>query len=266
MRIRLISILISVMLVLSLASTAMADKGTSTMTAETTAVVNKPDPDDRLNLRTKPSEDTPTLGKYYNGIFLDVLSDKKDGWVKVRIFLLEGYMMAKFLVAPDQIPIGAATIPALKIKNTGGTGLNLRKTQSMNSASLGLYKNGQTVLVFGLSETWCHVQTEDGNVGFMLREQLSPVLEYQKDSTATAAGRTAKVNNPNPDERPNLRTAPSADAPTLGKYYNGTYVEVLGTAMNGWMKVRFGNLTGYMLAVYLDDESVFVNTIYHLTP
>ena len=91
-------------------------------------------------------------------------------------------MMAKFLVYPEQLEVGSSTVPSVKINNIGGTGLNLRKAQSTDSSSLGLYSNESTVRVFGVSETWCHVQTEDGNVGFMLRKQLSPVLEYQKSS------------------------------------------------------------------------------------
>lgn len=251
MNARRILSLVSVMLVLSLASIAMADQGTSMMASGTVAVVNNPDSSDRLNLRTEPNENAPTLGKYYNGTYLDVLSDEKDGWVKVRIFELEGYMMAKFLVYPEQLEIGASTVPTVTIDNAGGTGLNLRKEQSLNSASLGLYGNGATVRVFGVSQTWCHVQTEDGKVGFMLRERLSPVLEYQKSSDAVQISRSATVDNPNSIDRLNLRTQPSQDAPTLGKYYSGTVVEVLENDQNGWTKVRCYNLEGYMMTKYL---------------
>lgn len=89
------------------------------------------------------------------------------------------------------------------------------------------------------------MQTEDGNVGFMLREQLSPVLEYQKSSNS------AVVNNPNSIGRLNLRTKPSQEAPSLGKYYSGTSVEVLSGDENGWTKVRFHTLEGYMMTKYL---------------
>ena len=154
-------------------------------------------------------------------------------------------MMAKFLVYPEQLEVGSSTVPSVKINNIGGTGLNLRKAQSTDSSSLGLYSNESTVRVFGVSETWCHVQTEDGNVGFMLREQLSPVLEYQKSSNS------AVVNNPNSIGRLNLRTKPSQEAPSLGKYYSGTSVEVLSGDENGWTKVRFHTLEGYMMTKYL---------------
>ncbi|MDO5300506.1 MAG: SH3 domain-containing protein [Clostridia bacterium] len=260
MRIRMLSILVSIMLVLAFASAASAENGASMITAGTIVVVNNPDSSDRLNLRTEPSQSAPTLGKYYNGTYPEALSDEKDGWVKVRIFGLEGYMMTEYLVYPDQLQAGAATVPTVKIRNSGGSGLNLRKAQSTNSSSLGLYQNGSTVRVFGVSETWCHVQTEDGNVGFMLRERLSPVPEYQKSGNANThtntgssqpGGSSAVVDNPNSIDRLNLRTEPSQSAPTLGKYYSGTTVEVLGGDQNGWTKVRIDTLEGYMMTKYL---------------
>lgn len=184
MRTRILPLLITMLFALSLASNAAANEN-SKMTPGTIAVVNNPDSNDRLNLRTNPSPDAPTLGKYYNGTYLEVLSNEKNGWVKVSIFDLEGYMMAKFLVYPEQLEVGSSTVPSVKINNIGGTGLNLRKAQSTDSSSLGLYSNESTVRVFGVSETWCHVQTEDGNVGFMLREQLSPVLDLRMSETAS---------------------------------------------------------------------------------
>ena len=244
MRTRILPLLITMLFALSLASNAAANEN-SKMTPGTIAVVNNPDSNDRLNLRTNPSPDAPTLGKYYNGTYLEVLSNEKNGWVKVSIFDLEGYMMAKFLVYPEQLEVGSSTVPSVKINNIGGTGLNLRKAQSTDSSSLGLYSNESTVRVFGVSETWCHVQTEDGNVGFMLRKQLSPVLEYQKSSNS------AVVNNPNSIDRLNLRTKPSQEAPSLGKYYSGTSVEVLSGDENGWTKVRLHTLEGYMMTKYL---------------
>lgn len=247
------------------ASTAVA--------AERTAIVHNPDSTDRLNLRTEPNEDSPTLGKYYNGVNVEVLSDVSNGRVKVRFYNLEGYMKADFLeYGLDQVPIASA-MPSVKIKNTGSTGLNLRKTQSMDSSSLGLYKNGSTVLVYGVNESWCHVETSDGKVGFMLRDQLSSLLEFQKSGSASGNGTSnnandvwlgpvgshqvaewtltlndylAVVNNPNSAERLHLRVGPNEDADSLGKYYNGVRVYIDGQPEGDWLPVSVGNLSGYM--------------------
>ena len=78
MRTRILPLLITMLFALSLASNAAANEN-SKMTPGTIAVVNNPDSNDRLNLRTNPSPDAPTLGKYYNGTYLEVLSNEKNG-------------------------------------------------------------------------------------------------------------------------------------------------------------------------------------------
>ena len=145
-------------------------------------MVNNPNPDDRLNLRTAPNADAPTLGKYYNGVNVELLGSEKNGWIKVRFGNLTGYMLAKFLKTDYSSNLVDSVLPFYTINNTAGTGSNLRESQSTKSKSLGFYANGETGWVYGVGETWCHVQAPDGKVGFMLRESLSPVLEFDKGS------------------------------------------------------------------------------------
>ncbi|MEG0049955.1 MAG: SH3 domain-containing protein [Clostridia bacterium] len=60
----------------------------------------------------------------------------------------------------------------------------------------------------------------------------------------------AVVSNPNPEDRLHLRTQPQKDAPSLGKYYNGTAVRVLGE--NGdWLHVSVYGAEGWMMKRYL---------------
>ena len=62
----------------------------------------------------------------------------------------------------------------------------------------------------------------------------------------------AVVNNPNPQDRLNLRTKPSKSAESYGKFYNGTPVRVLQTS-GDWCQVQIGEngLTGWMVRQYL---------------
>ena len=151
-----------------------------TDTTQIMATVNNPDPTDRLNLRTKPSKQAPTLGKYYNGTTIEVLGEEEEGWVKVRFGNLEGYMQGDYLAYGEKRWQVKFPITEVKIENKGGKGLNLRQNQSIKSNSLGFYKNGEMVYVYGVEKTWCHVQTSDGKMGFMLRKHLSPLLGFVK--------------------------------------------------------------------------------------
>ena len=171
----------------SLSPVPVFDKGAGSSgdagsSGTTTAIVNNPDPDDRLNLRTEPSVEAPTLGKYYNGLDVTLLSPEENGWYKVGIGTLTGYMQAKFLETdPDKMwMVQGVSIP-FRVNNASGTGLNLRELQSTKSKSLGFYKNGEIGYLLGVGETWCHVLIGADEVGFMLRESLSPVPVFDEE-------------------------------------------------------------------------------------
>jgi len=66
------------------------------------AVVNNPNPVDRLNLREKQTASSGSLGKYYNGTPVRVISRGKE-WTQVDILGVRGYMMTKYLAFGDQM-------------------------------------------------------------------------------------------------------------------------------------------------------------------
>lgn len=69
------------------------------------AVVCNPDPADRLHLRTKPSREANSLGKFWNGTPVRVLGER-DGWCQVEIGTdgrLTGWMLKKYLVTGEKM-------------------------------------------------------------------------------------------------------------------------------------------------------------------
>ena len=69
------------------------------------AVICNPNPNDRLHLRTKPSREANSLGKFWNGTPVRVL-DERDGWCQVEIGTdgrLIGWMMKKYLVTGSRM-------------------------------------------------------------------------------------------------------------------------------------------------------------------
>ena len=63
----------------------------------------------------------------------------------------------------------------------------------------------------------------------------------------------AKVNNPNPADRLHLRVKPDRDSTSLGKFYNGTPVQVIREE-GDWCQVMIGTdgrLVGWMMKKYL---------------
>lgn len=62
--------------------------------------------------------------------------------------------------------------------------------------------------------------------------------------------RWAMPNNGDPEDRLHLREKPDKGSRSLGKFYNGTPVEVLEKGSE-WTRVKIGNITGYMMTKYL---------------
>ncbi len=137
-----------------------------------TAIVNNPNPADRLNLRKKPSAVADTLGKYYNGVEVAILADAGNGWAQVSIGGRTGYMMTRYLSMGGKPGDVKSAMPVLTVKNPKPTDwLNLRATPSTAGKVLGKYYNGQRVTVLGVCGTWYHVSV-DGIMGFMLTQYV----------------------------------------------------------------------------------------------
>ena len=80
------------------------------------AVVNNPDPADRLHLRNKPDRSSSSQGKLYNGTPLRVLGSK-DGWTQVQLGMgasaRTGWMMTKYLAFGERMDAVASAWPDL---------------------------------------------------------------------------------------------------------------------------------------------------------
>jgi uncharacterized protein YgiM (DUF1202 family) len=270
---RLLSILLVLMM---LVPAALADEGTTTY-----AVISHPSAN-YITLRETPSDSATSLGKFYNGTYVSIVSYYDTTWAEISVNPdsdqpYTGYVKRAFLQTDYINNAVKSTAPAMTLQNSQGKGVLLRSTPTFMSDSsnvLGLYGNGTQILVLGDMSNWYYVQV-GGRVGFMAKTSFTA-------KTATAASTTtnsnwnngpvgshvsanwnidiptnyAIVNNPYAGDRLNLRREPSTSSTSLGKYYNGVYVEVLATLDNGFTQVRIGNLTGYMKTEYLSTSSV----------
>lgn len=211
--------------------------------------VQNPRQTDRLNLREMPSEATRSLGKYNNGIQVEVLG-VADTWYHVRVDGKIGYMLAKYLSPLGGSSSGgsAQTGDRAVVNNPKASErLHLRTEPKTSATSLGKYYTGVEAQVLAyVSDTWAYVRIGSAE-GYMMRQYLS--INPRAGSIPSAIP-VMQVNNPRSDDRLNLRANPSEKAQSLGRYYNGTQVEVLGVA-DAWVHVRVGGRMGYMMAKYL---------------
>ena len=208
------------------------------------AVVNNPNARDRLHLRKNAYGSAASLGKYYNGTVVAVLPDNAGNaeWLHVRIGGAEGYMEARYLAfgeSGSQVP---SAQPIVTIANTAGTGLNLRASQSTDSAVIRLLKNGAQVTVMGLSEDWLHVQA-DGETGYIKATGVSPRVPYTYGTPGGGViGRAVTLGDPTPVyQKPmaELSANENPDAMNAGFLAKGRTVDVY-QIRNGYALISYG--------------------------
>lgn len=120
----------------------------------------------QLNLRKSASSSSKSIGLFYTGTPVTILSYTRTGWAYVRIGQTEGYMDADYLTATRPTQYGAPRI----LRNTRATGLNLRSAPSTGGELLTFVPNHSNVTLLGvLSDGWCYVDL-DGALGYMLAD------------------------------------------------------------------------------------------------
>ena len=125
----------------------------------------------QLNLRKSASSTAKSLGLFYTGTPVTVLSYTRNGWMYVRIGQTEGYMDADYLASAKPARYGVERI----IRNSRSTGLNLRSIPSTGGERLAFAPNYSYVTLLGeLSDGWCYVEY-DGMLGYMLGTSLEEV-------------------------------------------------------------------------------------------
>ncbi|MBR4069302.1 MAG: SH3 domain-containing protein [Clostridia bacterium] len=210
-----------------------------------TATVSNPDPAQRLNLRREANAKSPSLGRYYNGCTVAVLSPADGGWYKVRIGTLEGYMDGRYLA------FSTVAEPAMPVYTATSSGWELYSLPDKTSEYT-MCGNNSPVILLGFTEDWWHVSVND-RIGFVPANAKG--FRPQLSNSIIAGESAAVVANPDPAQRLNLRTKPAESSISLGKYYNGCIVTLLDRAGDDWYKVRIGELTGYMKRAFLDTAS-----------
>lgn len=221
-------------------------------------------PDGALTeLRGEPKEDGTVLQELESGTYVMVLQRSEEWW-RVSVGGSVGFLPADCLqegvvnangmtpaqsaqldtqaTAPEQnVEAEGEKIYAVVANPRSTQVLNMRDAPSTEGTVLAQYSNGVQLEVLGLGETWCHVRSLKGLTGYMMTDYLSFTEEVSFLRTVT-----------HPEESyVNLRTAPSLSSEVLVQVPHGAQVTVLIPGVD-WMQVRYGEMTGYMVAYFLN--------------
>lgn len=132
---------------------ATYEEAAAMLVTDNRAVVNNPNPADRLHLRVEKSKSSRSLGKYYNGTPVEVLMRDGD-WTMVNIGGVNGWMMTEFLAFGDTAKTVEYAGPWLDAKDDV---LQLYSAPDRNSP-LRMLGEGESFYVLGIIEgEWYHI-------------------------------------------------------------------------------------------------------------
>ncbi|MBP3655249.1 MAG: hypothetical protein J6K32_00970 [Clostridia bacterium] len=130
------------------------------------AVVHNPNPADRLHLRSSASRKSASMGKYYNGTPVRVLSAGIN-WSYVEILGVRGYMMNDYLNFGKEMQGVAYAGPWLHAKEE-------RTPLYDDPAAMEAFcmlEDGERFYVVGIvGEEWYHIWLPDAGIGAYIRQ------------------------------------------------------------------------------------------------
>ena len=136
--------------------------------AQSAVVDNGSDPSSRLNMRDQPSKDAGSVGQFYTGTPVEIVSDAGGGWSQVTIGgganSLSGYMMSQYL-STDTASVQDATKDMQVVSPYGTQSVVVRDTPSNSYDAVSMLEVGDDVRVIGTKGDYYYVLLDDSSVG-----------------------------------------------------------------------------------------------------
>ncbi len=194
---------------------------------------------DTVNLRAQASSSSKWLGTYDEDTWMCIL-DQQGNFYKVKTpDGKTGYMSKNY------IRVTTAAMGTIGFVDDAGY-LNLRKSASQSSRSLGQYDDGTPCILLSENDGWYHVSV-DGKLGYFDSSYISTkYMAYSGDVATVVTGNGGALR---------LRKGPGSGYSTIKSCRNYTYVMILQKGAD-WWKVAVDGKIGFMDADFLTDGIV----------
>jgi len=200
-----------------------------------------------LNMRKEPETGSHVVGKMPDGSACEIM-ETLDGWYYVASGGLEGYISSEFVLTGDEAR--TAALELVKDRAVVLTdNLNIRKEPSTQADIVGQCLEGERYEILGETDGWYEIPS--GFISAEYAERSVSLNEARKlDMRAMVLNYYEKPGVSNVSGYLNIRQSAGKDAKIIGKLPSYAGCEIL-EELDGWYKIRSGNLTGYVSSEYI---------------
>jgi uncharacterized protein YgiM (DUF1202 family) len=199
---------------------------------------------DDLNLREKQSLKSDILNTIPKGVVLQITDNKKEGWYGVTYNGVSGYVSADYVETSSHATSGYVQVTA--------TSLTLRSGAGTEYTRLTIIPQGKLLEVKGSVGAWYQV-SYGKYTGYVSGAFVSATTKYGFQAYPDYAEITADALT--------LRKKATTDSDAITSIPGGAVVAVSGLS-NGWYKVTYGGLTGYVDSTYVERSTEAAHTAY----
>lgn len=216
---------------------------------------------ENLNLRKTMNTSSEVLGVIPKNTTVKVLSSS-NGWSRVYYNGKFGYCYSSYLVSNNNnTNNNTSSITTLnkegKVINVASNDtLNVRSLPNTSGSVITTLTNGTKVQVIGQdTQTKWYKISYNGKTGYVSNSYISIVGAWNS-STTTTMYTTTNLN---------LRSGSSTSHSILTTIPSGASVTCYSKDSNGWMKVSYNGITGYVNASYLTSSKPSTSTATKVT-
>ena len=209
---------------------------------------------DALNVRSGPSTSYGITTKLYKGDKVEIL-ETSNGWHKIKASNGKiGWVSGDYI----KVSSGSTSQPSTSTTKATvtATSLNVRSGAGTSYSVITKLPKGTVVDVLeSASNGWKKIKTSGGTTGWVSGEYLT-TGSAGNSSTNNSTSQTSYKATVNTDSL-NMRKGAGTSYSVITKLSNGTVVDVLESASNGWKKIKTSNGTiGWVSGSYLANGVV----------
>ena len=210
-----------------------------------------------LNVRASANTGSKVIGTLRNGNSIDIIA-KEGSWYKISYNGTTGYVYGEYVKVNNneskpetpstpEIPSTPEATQTGKVVNVTTT-LNIRSGAGTNYGIVGRVGANATVSILGQEGGWYKI-SYNGLTGYVSSDYIR-VNNTAGDNNTNSTVKYGKVVNIS--TKLNVRKSASTSSSIIGTLNNNTKVTILEKT-NGWYKISYNGIVGYVSASYISE-------------